>query len=281
MPTSYSLQRHVKTVLCLLGQVIVGNSFSTTGSSSVLRYTARKLSIDRTCQVQRNAEVPLFMVPVQLNGDEGGDKGGREPLTVENVASMIEVSFVEGVMQLAQGYVETAKLFVAAVLTGYGMTLPLDELIEQVKACPNQSANRPLMKEEEDLRSIWIKLVYLTANHVQYRKAVVQDTPLLKSLFDNDNDDDNDSVDWKVYQSMLPRLLEKHSEGNETGPRFQAQEILTQNAHFLPATQDAMQKALLLQNLRLIWITLTVMEEEKLCISSDQDPPAPPIPNQL
>ena len=215
---------------------------------------------------------------VGLNGDEGGGVKGGETLTVESVASMIEVSFVEGVMQLAQGYVETAKLFIAAVLTGYGMSLPVEDLIEQVKACPNQSANRPLMKEEEDLRSTWIKLVYLTANHVQYRQAVVQDKPLLGSLLDDDNDD---NVDWKVYLSILPRLREKHAEGNETGPRFQAQETLTQNADILPTTQDAMQKALLLQNLRLLWITLTVMEEEKLCISSDQDPPAPPIPNQL
>ena len=174
-------------------------------------------------------------------------------------------------MQLAQGYVDTLKLFIAAVLTAYGVTLPINNLIDLLQECPNQSANRPLMQEEEDLRTIWIELVYLTAQDVQYRQTIVQDA----EMWPHEQDDA-----LTIYKAMLPRLRKRHAEGNETGPRFQAQEITSENMDILgDATKDPTQKALLLQNLRVIWMTLTVMEEEKL--AANTDPPAPPIPNKL
>lgn len=201
-----------------------------------------------------------------------GDKG--EPLTPEKIAAMIEVSFVEGAMQLAQGYVETLKLFIAAVLTAYGVTLPLDQLLDLVRECPDQSANRPLMEEEVDLRETWIELVYLTARDVQYRHSIVQDA----ALWTIHNDDEDGTLD--IYKAMLPRLRKRHAEGDETGPRFNAQEIVSDNADIMgEVTKDPTQKALLLQNLRVIWTALTVIEEEKL--ANNKDPPAPPIPNKL
>jgi riboflavin kinase len=183
---------------------------------------------------------------------------------------------VEGVMQISQGYVETIKLFIAAVLTGYGLSIPLKDLLDLVKMCPAQSANRPLMKEEEDLRATWVTMVYLIAQHVQYRNGVVKDAHL---LIDSNLLNDDSEV-WTVYKSVLPRLQELHGEGNETGPRFNAEKVIEGNSDLLSTLlDDSYQKALVLQNLRVMWITLTVLEEEKLCL--DQKPPVPPIPNQL
>ena len=216
----------------------------------------------------------IALCPIRLNASttSTGDGREKEPLTPERIAAMIEVSFIEGVLQLAQGYVDTLKLFIAAVLTAYGVTIPINKLIDLVRECPTQSANRPLIEEEEDLRITWIKLVYLTAHDVQYRQAIVRDATTLWT--------GNDDITFNIYKDMLPRLRKRHAEGDETGPRFQAQEIISENVDILEdSIKDPMQKALLLQNLRVMWMVLTVMEEEKL--ASNTDPPAPPIPNKL
>ena len=281
-------------LFCLWMLAAAAYSFGTGKCTSTTRpRLTTEYRVAQRCRHELQRHLPLCMVAPSARGEnpKGNENlKSKESLTVENVASMIEVSFVEGVMQLAQGYVETIKLFIASVLTGYGMSIPVDDLIDQVQTCPNQSANRPLFPEEEALRSTWIKLVYLMAHHVQYRQAFVQDKPLLGSLgIEDDGDIDgngNNAVDWNMYQNMLPRLRQKHADGNETGPRFRAQEIWSQNANILAASSsvenDEMQKALVLQNLRLLWMTLTVMEEEKLCSTAvDADPPAPPIPNRL
>jgi len=210
------------------------------------------------------------------------DDKKSEPLTLEKVASMIEVSFVNGVMKLSQGFVDVLKLFIAAVLTGYGLTIPVSKLIDAVVACPTQSANRPLMPEEQDLQTQWIKLVYYICQTVEYRKVIVQDAA--SSLLP---DDDVNYAVQDIYKKIFPKLQEMHAEGNETGPKFQAQAFLDKNAEYLQIdnisinnNNNPMEKALLLQNVRVMWMTLTVMEEEKLCLT-DQEAPAPPIPNEL
>lgn len=249
----------------------------------------------------------VSLAAASVNGDDGDDTTATAPvddntakkaksatpLSRKQVAAMMEVSFVEGVMQLATGHVETVKLFIAAVLTAYGsLRIPLDECLAAVAACPTQTANRPLLPEEEALRATWIKLVYLIASEVQYRHAIVQGASLFVPPSAKDDDDDDNDLD--VYRQMLPRLRQKHAQGNDAGPRFRAQEIWEQNDDILASSSlssaaidennngDDMAKALLLQNLRLMWITLTVLEEEKLCLDNgDPEPPAPPIPNKL
>ena len=217
------------------------------------------------------------------NEEKSIEKSKKEGnLTPDKVAAMIEASFVDGVMQLAQGYVDVLKLFIAATLTGYGMRMTLTDLQTAVLTCPQQSANRPLMQEEEDLRRLWIQLVYFIAKQVDYRSAVVQDAILFNEL-------DEQALD-PVYVSMLPCLQEMHSQGDTLGgPKFNAQSVLEKNSDLLSSSQmnNAMQKALLLQNLRVMWMTLTVLEEERQCMSDKQPeqqegmPPPPPIPNKL
>eukprot|EP00977_Amphora_coffeiformis_P011599 scaffold2782_cov182-Amphora_coffeaeformis.AAC.29 len=269
MPSSslfaFNNKGRMKILLCTVASLVaISRTPTSDGFSTNIRRGVQNTPVPRRSS---------FVLPsprLSASDTSNGDK--KEPLTPEKIAAMIEVSFIEGCMQLAQGYVDTLKLFIAAVLTAYGVTLPVNRLIDLVQECPTQSANRPLMQEEEDLRTTWIKLVYLTAHDVQYRQAIVRDA----EIWTNRDEDDK----LTICKAMLPRLRKRHAEGNETGPRFQAQEIMSENMDILgDATKDPMQKALLLQNLRVIWMVLTVMEEEKL--AANRDPPAPPIPNKL
>ena len=268
----------MKVLVCMLVALVTMSGTPTCDGFTIgyrsinirpIRHPVRSTSVPRRFSTTLSSP---RLKRLNASTSSNGNEKEKEPLTPEKIAAMIEVSFIEGVLQLAQGYVDTLKLFIAAVLTAYGDTIPFNELIDLVRECPTQSANRPLMQEEEDLRTTWIKLVYYTSHDVQYRKAIVQDANILW------NDDDNSA--FTIYKDMLPRLRKRHADGNETGPRFQAQEIISENMDILEdAIEDPMQKALLLQNLRVMWMVLTVMEEEKL--ASNTEPPAPPIPNKL
>ena len=188
---------------------------------------------------------------------------------------MIEVSFVDGVMQLATGDVTVLKLLIAAVLTAYGMKIEYTKLQQAVLACPTQSANRPLMAEEEDLRNQWMQLIYYIAHTVEYRKVFVKDAQLLTV----------EEVP-AVYPTILPTLQKDHAQGDSTAPPFAAQDFVQQHEHGLLqeflSSASPLERALLLQNLRVAWMTLTVMEDERICYEEKgTSPPAPPIPNEL
>mmetsp|Transcript_10639 Transcript_10639/g.19877 ORF Transcript_10639/g.19877 Transcript_10639/m.19877 type:complete len:311 (+) Transcript_10639:107-1039(+) len=83
-------------------------------------------------------------------------------LTNEKIAEMLEVTFIKACLQLATGYVDILKLFVAAVNAAYNRGIPIPTLIDLVAQCPNNTANRDLSKEEIELRSSWMIVSYLT-----------------------------------------------------------------------------------------------------------------------
>ena len=88
--------------------------------------------------------------------------------TAAGVAQILEVTFVNACMQLATGYVDTLKLFIAAALTAYERGFTVNALSLELAQCPTQTAGRPLMQEEVDLRSVWLSLVYLTLANVRH-----------------------------------------------------------------------------------------------------------------
>ena len=282
-----TLNQTKQLVLCFLAITLTLNlrpcmGFSVAGLSSRAQrcHTQDTLRWTNSLMRQSESDADRNEIDNEENSIEKSKKEGN--LTPDKVAAMIEASFVDGVMQLAQGYVDVLKLFIAAILTGYGMRMTLTDLQTAVLTCPQQSANRPLMQEEEELRRLWIQLVYFIAKQVDYRSAVVQDAILF-------NDLDEQALD-PVYVRMLPRLQEMHSQGDALGgPKFNAQSVLEKNSDLLSPSQmnNATQKALLLQNLRVMWMTLTVLEEERQCMSDKQPeeqevmPPPPPIPNKL
>ena len=88
--------------------------------------------------------------------------------TAAGVAQILEVTFVNACMQLATGYVDTLKLFIAAALTAYERGFTVNALSLELAQCPTQTAGRPLMQEEVELRSVWLSLVYLTLANVRH-----------------------------------------------------------------------------------------------------------------
>ena len=186
-------------------------------------------------------------------------------LTPELVAEMVEVSFVNGIMQLSQGYIDVLKLFIAAVASGYSLGMSPDTLLEAVAACPNQSANRPLMEEEIQLRSTWMQVIYLMLSHVKYKEKTLEDVGELTL--------DVESI--QRYQVAIPLLVESKAKGES----FEAETLLQKCAGVFPATSNALEQAIISQSLRVMWLTLTVLEEEKIC-EEDRKPykPQPPIP---
>jgi len=209
-------------------------------------------------------------------GNNSNDKKEKE-LSPEKVAELIEVSFVNGVMQLAQGYVDVLKLFIAAVQSGYALGMSPGYLLEVVDNCPGQSANRPLMEEEVQLRTTWIQVIYLVLDYVHYKNMHLAD-------LDKDNGKGN-TVDVTVsetYAGAIPILSQAHKDGQP----FEAEAILELCKDVLPssANNGPLEKAILLQSLRVIWLSFTALQEEAQCFEDkapyqpSPDKPQPPIP---
>jgi len=195
----------------------------------------------------------------------GEKKKEDEALTPERVAELVEVAFVQGVMQLSKGYIDEIKLFIAAVQSGYGLGMSPRKLLDQVAACQNQSANRPLMIEEIELRDLWVQIVYLVLDHVKYNNTEV-------------DIDEVDPVVFEMYAPLIPLL----SQCKNNGEVFEAETILQKCISATPqliSISDAMTKAIVSQSIRVIWLTITVLEEEERCIDEKKPvKPQPPIP---
>lgn len=108
----------------------------------------------------------------------------KKELTQEDIAEMIEVTFVNACMQLATGYVDVLKLFLVATRAAYQQKIPLPQLFDLVSACPIQSANRPLSEEEIGVRSTWLNVGYLTLSTLEE----MEDSSGKETFFDWDMD---------------------------------------------------------------------------------------------
>lgn len=185
----------------------------------------------------------------------------EKELTPETVAEMIEVSFVNACLQLAQGFVDVLKLMIVSIKSGYELGVQPTKLIDMVDAIPIQSAGRELMAEEIILRNTWIQVVYLT----------------LSSLGHSSKGDSSFDIDSEVssqYEPFVATLKEQREAGNQ----LEIESILKQ---FSGLDGDPMKTAIASQSLRAMWLTLTVLEEEERCNTdfARQDAPMkPPIP---
>ena len=90
--------------------------------------------------------------------------------TPAGVAELLEVSFIHGCMQLASGYVDVLKMFIAVSISAYEAGFSIDSILEELedKDTSINTANRPLMDEEKLLRRNWICVIYLTLSAMQY-----------------------------------------------------------------------------------------------------------------
>ena len=203
----------------------------------------------------------------------------EEELTPAKIGEMIEVTFVNGVMQLSQGFIDVLKLFIVAVKAAYEQGIPIASLLEEVAACPVQSANRPLMDEEVALRSNWMNVVYLVLERVGHGTddAAVGSTvnevdrskygDIVKVLADaKRKQEEEGSKTDKTASLTLDDIIEM---GKSSGASFDGLNL-----------DDAMDKAIAQQCVKVMKLVFTVLDEERLCYEEGGVGPAPrpPIP---
>ena len=222
----------------------------------------------------------------------------EKDLTPETIAEMIEVSFLQGCMQLAQGYVDVLKLFIVAVKTGYEKKIPLDELNQLVQDCPVNSAGRDLMKEELELRREWMAVVYgmmeALNNNEMGDLETTSDTPPTTASSSNDS---SKTRVTQVVDSMLQLQRYLQEEEDQSGGEQDSIVALTnltveQALQKLPTLSQLMdelesspmEKAFLTNDIRVALLTFKVIEEEKICfedrkgsLGTRSEIPRPPI----
>ena len=202
-----------------------------------------------------------------------------EPLTPAKIGEMIEVTFVNGVMQLSQGFVDVLKLFIVATKAGYEQGMSMPALLREVEACPVQSANRPLMDEEAALRSSWMNVVYLVLERAGHG---TDDAAVGATV---------DEVARTKYGAVVDTLADAKRRQEEEGAKADATAPLTLDEIVAMGKSsgisfdglnldDAMEKAIAQQCLKVMKVVFTVLEEERLCFDEGGVGPAPrpPIP---
>uniref|UniRef100_A0A7S0L487 Uncharacterized protein n=1 Tax=Coccolithus braarudii TaxID=221442 RepID=A0A7S0L487_9EUKA len=183
-------------------------------------------------------------------------------LSISQIAEMVETSFVSACMDAARGYIDTMKLFIVAVKAAFERGVSFERLAQALSGCERQTAGRPLMAEEEELRKVWACLVYLTLeetdHHPHYHAAPAspgQTVPAEQR--ERFADFVTNVVDARAKGITLPSLqLESVWRGDE--PR------------------NAVETAVLSQSMRVVFLTITVLKEEAL--ASGKEPPKPFIP---
>jgi hypothetical protein len=157
------------------------------------------------------------------------------------------------------------KLFIVAVKASYERgTLTIDELVHAVDTCPVNTAGRPLIPAEVELRTTWIHATYWMLGHVM---TTPLGSDLAKAAGVNDNVKD-------TYTSVIPDLVALHANGGT----LNTQEFVQDHLDILPAViqEDAMQMAIVSQTIKVMWYALVVLDEERL--ANGEEPPRPNIP---
>ena len=183
--------------------------------------------------------------------------------TAAGVAQILEVTFVNACMQLATGYVDTLKLFIAAALTAYERGFTVNALNLELQTA-GQTAGRPLMQEEVDLRTVWLSLVYLTLANVRHEseasEAVGASVPAeIRSKFQT-----------FVYDVV------NAAQGGYTLESLKLEDMLRRQGTDSESL-GAVEKAILGQSMRVVFLTLTVRDEA--AAAGDLPPPRRPGPS--
>ena len=184
--------------------------------------------------------------------------------TADGVAQILEVTFVKACMQLSTGYVDTLKLFIATALTAYERGFTVSALNLELAQCPAQTAGRPLMQEEVELRSVWVCLVYLTLANVQHKS----DAPEAVGA----------SVPAEIRQKFQTFVYDvvNAQRGGFTLESLKLEEMLRRQGTAAEGL-SAVEKAILGPSMRVIFLTLTVRDEAEA--AGNLPPPRKPGPS--
>ena len=184
--------------------------------------------------------------------------------TAAGVAQILEVTFVNACMQLATGYVDTLKLFIAAALTAYERGFTVNALNLELAQCPTQTAGRPLMQEEVKLRSVWLSLVYLTLANVRHESEASESVGA--------------SVPAEIrskFQTFVYDVVNA-AQGGYTLESLKLEDMLRRQGTDSESL-GAVEKAILGQSMRVVFLTLTVRDEA--AAAGDLPPPRRPGPS--
>ena len=204
----------------------------------------------------------------------------KEELNLSKIAELIDVSFVQACMQLAEGYVDVLKLMIASVQSAYKQRISPTVLIREIDAISQPSAGRPLLPEEVRLRNTWIQVVYV----------------MLASLVASNSKEESTCYSFHLdpeieerYGKVSGILIRRRALSDE----FKGQELLSATRQLVLGDDDdnsssssQLEETILLQSLRVMWLTMTVVEEVQRCEGEfarmdAKMPPKPPIPGSF
>ena len=161
--------------------------------------------------------------------------------------------------QLASGYVDILKMFIATAMASYEFGFAIDDVRKALEDCPAQTANRPLMDEEVNLRFNWLCLVYLMLmeiGHPSQRNISIETIPC-------------DIQD--PYKDIIDKVVKAY----DVGDQLSMEQILAADQTL---TSSDIEKAVRSQSIRVVQLTPTViMEALEARPGGGGAPPKPPI----
>ena len=272
---SHALFRVVVQCFLLVGSITTTESFSVTSEhkcSSLQSTFAVGLPQERPASATSgNRGTVLFSSTSTRPLYDGTNMTFPDTRTPAGVAELLEVSFIHGCMQLASGYVDVLKMFIAASIGAYEAGFSVASILEELennKDMPN-TANRPLMDEEKMLRRDWFCVVYLSLAAMGHTSKA---SPLAADVAKNSIPEDIQ----QRYGELVTRVGEAYQKG---GPSLSVEDLTN---GFNDEGLSPLEKAVLLQSLKVATLTPTVVEESKDArgdtnTKKEVKPPTPPI----
>ena len=203
-----------------------------------------------------------------------------DTLSPQQITELVEISFIQACLSLAQGYVDTLKLFIVAVKASYEQQERRDvqQLIANVNACPQLTANRPLLPEEQALRSTWIQAVHLMLGHIQHHAAATAVSSVAASASTNDSSalGATHAIDPQIRDVYTPILEEIVAASKVRSKVWNTNDFVLSHRDDLPDSiwADPVEMAIVSQTIKVMYYTLVVLAEERLAnLEEDDDMP--------
>lgn len=194
--------------------------------------------------------------------------------TPAGVAEVLEVSFVHACMQLANGYVDVLKMFIATSVGAYESGFSIDSILEELELTSSNTANRPLMDEEKNLRRDWFCVVYLTLSAMKHTSIKSPTLPLAVNVAKHSIPDDIK----QRYGKLIERVGENYR--NDKYSSLSVEKLMDDsNTDEL----SQLEKAIILQSLKVATLTPIVVQESLEALGGGNTtpdalkPPTPPI----
>eukprot|EP00536_Pseudo-nitzschia_multiseries_P014477 jgi/Psemu1/291472/fgenesh1_pg.710_\ len=217
----------------------------------------------------RENSTPLFSSTPTKPLYDGTNYTFPDTQTPAGVAELLEVSFVHACIQLASGYVDVLKMFIAASIGAYEAGFSVASILEELEENTNlpNTANRPLVDEEKQIRRDWLSLVYATLAAMGYTSPV--SSPLAVDVAKKSIP--QDIVDR--YGEYITKIGEAYKIGTHRSLSVEYLAGRTGNTN----QSSPLEKAILLQSLKVATLTPTVVEEAREATGNSMKTPTPPI----